>query len=618
MDPATRSAVRSFQERSGLVVDGIVGPPTERALIDAARAPSTPAEPMADSAQPSEPSNQSTAPPEPTAAASDTTPADQEWEGEVNRSSREYIRWVQSSLNKLLGLALAVDGIKGPMTTSAVRSFQQRNGLIVDGLVGPQTEAALVAAGAGSPPQIGETPGSGTTPASATINTALPASGPGFYSYTSADKRFGLPETIGALQAIASAWQRAHPDAPRLGIGDISFRGGGLMPKHASHQKGLDIDIRPVRGDGREQSVTYHDATYSRALTQDLVNRIIANGILRVQYIFFNDPAITSVRWSSGHDNHLHVRFYPPTPASSYASSAKELMWLNTELDGEWEGEINRSSRDYVRWVQQSLNKLLGLNLAVDGISGAQTRSAIRSFQSRQGLAADGVVGPQTERALIAAGSGQPPGTGASAGPSAPASTPSPAGTPYTISQLRNNIVRIALEEWERWGRGTRKESDSRMRAILDDYWFTGTGIRWSEPEWWSKYPWSAAFISWVMRRAGAGSAFAYSAGHADYISAAKANRLAGNSNPFKAYRLTEAQPRIGDLVCKSRAGSNATYDSIRPGLATHCDIVTDVRPGRLTTIGGNLSDSVSTTSVSTDAKGYVNQSGYFAVIKVG
>ena len=75
-----------------------------------------------------------------------------EWEGEVSRSGPEYGRWVQSSLNRLLGLRLAVDGIIGPATRSAVRTFQQRNRLTVDGIVGPITEAALIAAGASQPP----------------------------------------------------------------------------------------------------------------------------------------------------------------------------------------------------------------------------------------------------------------------------------------------------------------------------------------------------------------------------------------------------------------------------------------------------------------------------------
>jgi D-alanyl-D-alanine carboxypeptidase/Putative peptidoglycan binding domain len=58
----------------------------------------------------------------------------------------EYVRWVQSSLNRILGLSLPVNGIMTPETRSAVRDFQRREGLPVDGIVGPETERALIAA----------------------------------------------------------------------------------------------------------------------------------------------------------------------------------------------------------------------------------------------------------------------------------------------------------------------------------------------------------------------------------------------------------------------------------------------------------------------------------------
>jgi murein DD-endopeptidase MepM/ murein hydrolase activator NlpD len=37
----------------------------------------------------------------------------------------------------------SIDGIKGPRTTTAIRSFQRRAGLTADGIVGPRTRAAL-------------------------------------------------------------------------------------------------------------------------------------------------------------------------------------------------------------------------------------------------------------------------------------------------------------------------------------------------------------------------------------------------------------------------------------------------------------------------------------------
>ena len=45
----------------------------------------------------------------------------------------------------------------------------------------------------------------------------------------------------------------------------------------------------------------------------------------------------------------------------------------------------------------------MALRLPIDGVMGTETRSAIRSFQERQGLPVDGTVGPDTERALIKA-----------------------------------------------------------------------------------------------------------------------------------------------------------------------------------------------------------------------
>ena len=69
--------------------------------------------------------------------------------------------------------------------------------------------------------------------------------------------------------------------------------------------------------------------------------------------------------------------------------------------------EPTPSGSKYMRWVQSALNVVLGLRLPIDGIADSATRSAIRSFQKREGLPVDGVVGPETERALIAARRGE-------------------------------------------------------------------------------------------------------------------------------------------------------------------------------------------------------------------
>lgn len=84
-----------------------------------------------------------------------------------------------------------------------------------------------------------------------------------------------------------------------------------------------------------------------------------------------------------------------------------------------WLGEIDRRNTPYMRWVQQSLNRVDGAGLVEDGVIGPKTRAAVQRFQRRVGLVADGVVGPKTEAALIDAGAVPPPAT-----------TPTPVVTP--------------------------------------------------------------------------------------------------------------------------------------------------------------------------------------------
>ncbi len=197
-----------------------------------------------------------------------------------------------------------------------------------------------------------------------------------------------------------------------------------------------------------------------------------------------------------------------------------------------------------------------------------------------------------------------------------------PAIDAANVQVLKNNVIRLATQEWLRWGRGTIKERDRRVRNVLQDYWQTGTGNRFSEtqlgdPSFQKKHPWSAAFISWVMKKAGAGGTFKYASTHAVYTKAAKDNRLANNNNPFKAYRVSEITPQVGDLICKCRAESGANYENIRPGHKTHCDIVTEVHANHLITIGGNVSNSVSKMVVPIGANGLVSKPCYFAVIRL-
>jgi hypothetical protein len=109
------------------------------------------------------------------------------------------------------------------------------------------------------------------------------------------------------------------------------------------------------------------------------------------------------------------------------------------------------SGSEHVRWAQIALNETLGLRLPIHGVMDAATRSAIRSFQQRQGLPVDGVLGPETERALSAARRGRMEGgapASASSGAEPAAAAAEPAAAPEPPPPAEG-----AEGEFSQWGR---------------------------------------------------------------------------------------------------------------------------------------------------------------------
>lgn len=118
--------------------------------------------------------------------------------------------------------------------------------------------------------------------------------------------------------------------------------------------------------------------------------------------------------------------------------------------------------------------------------------------------------------------------------------------------------------------------------------------------------PWSAAFISWLMREAGLSrTEFAFSASHHDYVRAAI---LAGDAEAqgqrtyygWRACDVTQTPPRVGDLLCFARGayGILDTWASVRDAvlegaLSMHCELVVSADKQGIATLGGNVVDTV-------------------------
>lgn len=184
------------------------------------------------------------------------------------------------------------------------------------------------------------------------------------------------------------------------------------------------------------------------------------------------------------------------------------------------------------------------------------------------------------------------------------------------LSSLRQRVVTIATAECHRWRNGSLVESNSQMHPAIEEYWATGVGvnIRNQQRDFWN-IPWSAAFISYVMRQAGV-SGFRFSGAHIEYCIGAKNNRV-NNTGQVKAYRVTEVQPQLGDIVVARRSDSIATYENMASGMKTHGDIVVSRTPGNIEVIGGNVSQSVKKKSLPLDARGYLRSSSHFTIIKI-
>ncbi|HEX5709020.1 MAG TPA: penicillin-insensitive murein endopeptidase [Pyrinomonadaceae bacterium] len=229
---------------------------------------------------------------------------------EVRRGNEgKVVRGLQNRLVSLGFMTLAQvsagQGKFGPQTESALVGFQQSHGLNANGILTDETYRALLAS-APSPTPAADT-GNPTS-----IDTVLPAEGRGFTTYRrepgGADQ-VGRAGTIRGIMGVAEAWSALH-SSPRLQIGDISRRRGGPFPPHASHQKGVDVDVRPITNNGREEPTNIHLATYSHDLTKELC-QLIRRRVPGVR-IFFNDPRLISLGLAqrlAGHDDHLHVRF---------------------------------------------------------------------------------------------------------------------------------------------------------------------------------------------------------------------------------------------------------------------------------------------------------------------
>lgn len=218
--------------------------------------------------------------------------------------------------------------------------------------------------------------------------------------------------------------------------------------------------------------------------------------------------------------------------------------------------------------------------------------------------------------------------------PSAPVPTRSaaqaiPAVTDFCRSRLRaewslrRRVVHLAGCEWTAWGEQRLlleqgwpeaqvsfgpDEDALAVWARVGDYWdvadpghaadVRALAARAPRRELWPAWrrAWSAAFVSWVMRRAGSPD-FAPDPAHADYLRAALERR------PDSVVDVANYAPVTGDLICAGRgSGPRDATEFLRRlreetgFFPSHCDVIVEVRADTLTLVGGNVKNAVTAT----------------------
>ncbi|NND79408.1 MAG: DUF2272 domain-containing protein [Maribacter sp.] len=157
----------------------------------------------------------------------------------------------------------------------------------------------------------------------------------------------------------------------------------------------------------------------------------------------------------------------------------------------------------------------------------------------------------------------------------------------------------IAEREWNAWQQGSIHETNPNRQSFLKKYFEAAhpnnitrahrratNNLRRNSKK---RSPWSAAFISYVMKEAGAGNFFKYNSLHFNYMRAARSNREESRRNPFQLFRPAEIKPEVGDLVCNWRGTPRLSYDNLEAKyrrfldtrdyslLHSHCDIVVEI-----------------------------------------
>lgn len=231
----------------------------------------------------------------------------------------EAVRQLQNSLNAS-GASLNVDGVFGPATTRAVRSYQSKKGLAVDGIVGARTRAALNGSG---------------------------------------------------------SQERSQAPAPSNRASSSTLRRGDRGSAVTTLQKKLNASGAKLTVDGSFGSATDRAVRGLQANAGLTVDGVVGSKTWRA---LDGDATVPSNRSnSSGSSSSAPSAAQPTLRSGSRGASVKTLQSLLNERGASLtvDGVFGRSTLSAVRSLQQSAG------ITVDGVAGAKTWRAVSTSSVR-------------------------------------------------------------------------------------------------------------------------------------------------------------------------------------------------------------------------------------------